>query len=121
MSRRAMLRSAGCGFGYLALAGLAAERAAAESRPPASASARLANPLAPRPAHFAPRAKRVIFLFMQGGVSQVDSFDYKPALIQADGKTLAFDDARIIANTGMRGSSQRAMKPLWKFAQHGQS
>src|SRR5262249_3845110 len=50
---------------------------------------------------------------------QVDSFDYKPELIKADGKTLAFDDARVLANTGKRGSSQRAMKPLWKFAQHG--
>ncbi len=67
MTRRTLLKSAGCGFGYLALAGLAAERAAAEARPPASA--RLANPLAPRPTHFAPRARRVIFLFMQGGVS----------------------------------------------------
>ena len=41
------------------------------------------NPLAPRPPHFPAKAKRVIFLFMQGGVSQVDSFDYKPRLAQA--------------------------------------
>jgi len=58
---------------------------------------------------------------MQGGVSQVDSFDYKPRLDKDDGKTMSFDDARVIANTGMRGSSQRVMKPLWKFAQHGES
>ena len=109
--RRDLLKNAACGFGYLALAGLAAERAAAGP----------ANPLAPRPPHFAPRAKRVIFLFMQGGVSQVDSFDYKPRLATDDGKKLAFDDARILANTGMRGSEQRVMKPLWPFAQHGQS
>src|SRR5262245_57858653 len=57
---------------------------------------------------------------MQGGVSHVDSFDYKPRLIQDDGKTFGFDDARTLANTGMRGSSQRVMKPLWKFAQHGE-
>src|SRR5262249_4166456 len=100
ISRRALLRNAGCGFGYLALAGLAAEQAAV--------AARLDNPLAPRRPHFAPRARRVIFLFMQGGVSQVDSFDYKPELERVDGKTLAFDDARVLANTGMRGSSQRA-------------
>src|SRR5436309_10773426 len=117
ISRRSLLKNAGCGFGYLALAGLAAERAAAESR----AGATSVNPLAPRRPHFAPRAKRVIFLFMQGGVSQVDSFDYKPDLEKADGKTLSFDDARVLAKTGMRGSSQRAMKPLWKFAQHGES
>src|SRR5262245_58741246 len=96
ITRRDWLRSTGCGFGYLALAGLAAEQAAA-----ASASA---NPLAPKVPHFAPRAKRIIFLFMQGGVSHVDSYDYKPQLEKNDGKTLAFDDARILANTGMRGS-----------------
>ncbi len=78
-------------------------------------SASAANPSP----HFKPKAKRVIFLFMQGGVSQVDSFDYKPLLEKEDGKSLSFDDARIIANTGMRGSSQRIMKPLWKFEQRG--
>ncbi len=109
--RRELLKNAACGFGYLALAGLAADRAAAGP----------VNPLAPRSPHFAPRAKRVIFLFMQGGVSQVDSFDYKPRLVKDDGQKLAFDDARILANTGMRGSEQRVMKPLWPFVQHGQS
>ncbi len=115
LSRRDLLKTVGCGFGHLALAGLAAERAVAESK------SRSANPLAPRSPHFAPRAKRVIFLFMQGGVSQVDSFDYKPELFKADGKTLVVDDARVLANTGMKGSSQRGMKPLWNFAQHGES
>ena len=46
------------------------------------------------------RAKRVIFLFMQGGVSQVDSFDYKPQLTKHDGKPIDFDDDRLLANTG---------------------
>jgi hypothetical protein len=94
----------------MALAGLAAEARGAET-----------NPLAPRAPHFAPKAKRVIFLFMQGGVSHVDSYDYKPRLIQDDGKQLSFDDARAIANSGMRGSSRRVMKPLWQFARRGQS
>jgi Protein of unknown function (DUF1501) len=110
ISRREMLKSAACGFGYLALAGMAAEQARAG----------VANPLAPRGPHFPARAKRVIFLFMQGGVSHVDSYDYKPALIKNDGKAMPFDDARVLANTGKRGSSQRVMKPLWKFSQHGQ-
>lgn len=79
------------------------------------------DPLAPKVPHFAPRAKRVIFLFMQGGPSHVDSFDYKPILDAQDGKMMSFDDARIIANSGMKGSSQRVMKPLWKFKQHGES
>jgi hypothetical protein len=75
--------------------------------------------LAPKAPHFPAKAKCVIFLFMQGGVSHVDSFDYKPRLDKDDGKMLSFDDARVIANTGKRGSSQRVMKPLWKFSQHG--
>jgi hypothetical protein len=111
ISRRELLKGASCGFGYLALAGLAAERAAAEA----------IDPLAPKAPLFAPKAKRVIFLFMQGGVSQVDSFDYKPRLEKDDGQQMPFDDARVLANTGKRNSSHRVMKPLWKFSQHGQS
>ena len=108
-NRRQALQSAGCGFGYLALAGMTSEQARADTGALAAAV-----PL------IAPRAKRVIFLFMQGGPSHVDSFDYKPRLIAEDGQMLGFDDARVIANSGQRGSSQRIMKPLWPFAQHGQ-
>jgi hypothetical protein len=97
-TRREWLSHTACGFGSLAFAGLA-------SAAP--------NPLAPKAPHHKPKAKRVIFLFMQGGVSHVDSFDYKPRLDKDDGKLLSFDDARIIANTGERGSSQRVMKALW--------
>jgi hypothetical protein len=57
---------------------------------------------------------------MQGGVSQVDSFDYKPRLAADDGKKMPFDDARLRANTGTGESSQRVMKSPWKFAQYGQ-
>ncbi len=112
LSRRQWLSQTACGFGALALAGLAGREASA---------ARRFNPLAPKPGHHSAKAKRVIFLFMQGGVSHVDSYDYKPRLIADDGKQLKFDDARIIANTGIRGTQQRVMKPLWKFAQRGQS
>jgi hypothetical protein len=108
ISRREALRLAGCGFGSLALSGMMASQAAA-------------NPLAPKPPHLPPRAKRIIFLFMQGGVSQVDSFDYKPRLAQDDGKQMPFDDARLLANTGTRGSSHRVMKSPWKFQQFGRS
>jgi hypothetical protein len=80
----------------------------------------IANPLAPKLPHFAPRAKRVIFLFMAGGVSHVDSFDYKPLLEKEDGRMRQFDDARNLARTG-RGAESRVMKSLWKFQQHGQS
>ncbi len=111
LRRRDALKSAACGFGYLAFAGTASQ-ADADSSP---------NPLAPRRPQHVPKAKRIIFIFMQGGVSQVDSFDYKPRLIRDDGKRFGFDDARVIANTGKKGSSQRVMKPLWKFARHGQT
>src|SRR5688572_6592414 len=107
MTRRDMLRGAACGFGSLALAGLLNRGA-------------IANPLLPRMAHFAPRAKRIIFLFMAGGVSQVDSFDYKPFLDREDGKMLDFNDARNLARTG-KGAKSRVMKSLWKFQQRGES
>ena len=71
-SRREVLRRAGAGFGSLALAALLADEAAAAGLP--------ANPLAPRVPHSRARARRVIFLFMPGGPSQVDTFDPKPRL-----------------------------------------
>src|ERR1041384_90775 len=110
ISRRRALKNVACGFGYLALAGLAAHGAEAAR-----------NPLAPKTPHFKPRARRIIFIFMQGGPSHVDTFDYKPALEKNDGKILGFDDARALANTGARGTSQRVMKSPWKFARRGQS
>jgi hypothetical protein len=119
LSRRAALQHAACGFGGLALAGLCAESALAAERTSGSSSAN--NPLAVKQPHVPPRAKRIIFLFMQGGPSHVDTFDYKPALEKNDGKSMPFDDARIIANTGNRGTSQRVMKSPWKFKQYGES
>ena len=80
-TRREMLSRAGGGFGSLALAGLLAAQGLLAD----STSATL-SPLAAKPAHFAPKAKSVIFLFMYGGPSQVDTFDYKPDLYPLDGK-----------------------------------
>ncbi|MGB7328418.1 MAG: DUF1501 domain-containing protein [Rubripirellula sp.] len=76
-SRRDALRSVSAGFGYLAFAGLSSAAAAKEAS---------VNPLAPKAPHFPARAKRVIFLCMQGGPSHVDTFDYKPQLISDHGK-----------------------------------
>ncbi|MFM7250373.1 MAG: DUF1501 domain-containing protein, partial [Planctomycetaceae bacterium] len=100
-ARRAWLARTACGFGGLALAGLAANRAAA----------------AP---HLPPRARRMIFLFMAGGVSQVDSFDPKPRLDADDGKQFPFRDLRSIAKTG-KSPPQRVMRALWRFAPRGES
>ena len=110
ISRREALRNIACGFGYMAAAGIAQQ----------AATAAIPNPLAPKIPHLIPKAKRVIFLFMAGGVSQVDSYDHKPLLYKRNGEMLDFTDQRILAKTGM-GSNQRVMKPLWDFKQHGQN
>lgn len=103
LSRRALLRSTSCGFGYLALAGLAAKQAqAADTTTPATGA--LPSPLAPQPPHFAARAKRVIFLFMEGGPSHIDTFDWKPEL----------------ARMSPAGKS-RPLPPVSKFTPCGQS
>jgi Protein of unknown function (DUF1501) len=108
LSRRQALKSLACGFGYLAAAGLAHETAIA------------ADPLAPKAPHFPPRAKRIIFLFMQGGPSHVDTFDYKPLLERDHDQMRDFNDARTFART--RSVVQhRVMKSPWRFAKYGES
>jgi hypothetical protein len=105
-SRRDWLRRAACGFGGVALAGLLAEEAAADA----------ANPLTPRPPHFPARAKRVIFLFMHGGVSHVDTFDPKPELTKRHGQPLPLPKPRFeFSPTG------NLLASPWKFARRGQS
>lgn len=111
LSRREMLWQSGIGFGGLALHGLLADEERA-----AAAVAKSQNPLAQKAPHFTPRAKRVIFMFMHGGPSQVDTFDYKPQLTEDDGKPLPFAKPRVTsAQTGT------LLKSPWKFTQHGQS
>lgn len=80
LSRRSVLRSAGAGFGYLALAGLLGKESL-RAAPPAE------NPLLVKKPHFAPKAKRIIFIFMEGAMSGVDTIDYKAELQKSDGKT----------------------------------
>jgi hypothetical protein len=108
-TRRAALKSVACGFGWLAMRDLLSQQAAASSA---------ADPLAPRRPHHAPKAKRVIFIFMQGGPSHVDTFDHKPRLDADDGKMMRFDDARVLANT-RRIIDHRVFRSPWKFARHG--
>ncbi len=96
-SRRVALQSISSGFGYLAFSALstiAAEKAT--------------NPLAPKPSHFTPRAKRVIFLAMQGAPSHVDTFDYKPLLNRDHGKASGRGVATLLGSP-------------FDFKQHGQS
>jgi hypothetical protein len=105
-SRRRVLQDFAGGFGMLALAGLLDDE-----RPRARAAELAATP---RP-HFAPKAKNVIFCFMDGGVSHVDSFDPKPKLAQLDGK-LYTDSKNPTAN-----GNRKWLKSPWKFKQHGAS
>lgn len=109
-SRRQALKSMACGFGYLAMAGLAQEQAQATTT----------NPLAQKIPHHTPRAKRVIFIFMQGGPSHVDTFDYKPRLAQENGEMRRFDDARTFAQS-RTVTNHRVMTNLWKFRQYGET
>ena len=105
LSRRAALKSLASGFGYLAFAGLAQEAAARDA-------ASRSDGLAPRPTHFAPRAKRVIFLCMKGGPSHVDLFDHKPALAGNSGEAATIGGG--IGGAKLLGSP-------FKFARHGES
>jgi hypothetical protein len=110
-SRRQLLQNCGAGFGGIALNDLLARTASAGQN-----SSAASNPLLSRPGHFPARAKRVIFLFMHGGPSHVDTFDYKPLLAKHDGQPLPFEKPRIqFAQTG------NLLKSPWKFRQYGQS
>lgn len=109
VTRRQMLRQCCAGFGNLALLGLLSsiDRAAAGT---------VTNPLAARAPLFRPRAKRVIFLFMHGGPSHVDTFDYKPSLIRDSGKPLPFAKPRI-----QFAKTANLQRSPWEFRPYGQS
>lgn len=106
LTRRQMLRDSAIGFGGLALASLLSESARSDS----------ANPLALRTPHFPPKAKRVLFLFMHGGPSQMDTFDYKPRLQADDGKPLPFSRPRVVSS-----ATGNLLASPFRFAQHGQA
>src|SRR5258706_7226190 len=108
MSRRAALRAAACGFGTLGLADLLAA---------ATADSNADNPLAPKTPHFTPKAKRVIFLFMHGGPSHLDTFDPKERLYRDNGKPLPIKRPLAFAE----GDAGPLLKPLWDFKNYGQS
>jgi hypothetical protein len=101
LPRRELLKIASAGFGQLALSALLG---AAE------------NPLAIRQPHFTPKAKRVIFLFMHGGPSQMDTFDYKPLLKRDHGKPLPFAKRKVVS-----AETFNLLQSPWEFKQHGQS
>jgi hypothetical protein len=107
-NRRRFLQQTGLGFGSLALGSLLHERSAAEAP---------ANPLALRAPHFPAKTKAIIWLFMTGAPSQVDTWDYKPELQRRDGQQLAGADPK----TGFFTTSGRCLASPFRWAQHGQS
>jgi hypothetical protein len=113
-TRREFFWEAGASFTGLALAGLLDQRFFAGQSLGATGMP-FQSPLAARPPMFAPKAKSVIFLFMYGGPSHVDTFDYKPALYPLDGKTIKVKTK----GRGGERSESRAVGPKWKFSQYG--
>ncbi len=123
-SRREFLTRAGVGFGSLALTFMLAQEAEAEARVAAkrAGTAGKFNPLAPKTPMFASKAKSVIFLFMYGGPSHVDTFDPKPDLEKYHGKTLK----EVLTNVGDvktfgGGGSAPLMRSPYKFRKYGKS
>ena len=103
ISRRQALARSAVGFGSMALSSLLAETATPD-------------PLAVKTPHFPAKAKRIIFIFLSGGPSQVDTFDYKPLLTRDDGKPFPFEKPKIQFN-----STGNLLKSPWNFKQYGQS
>jgi hypothetical protein len=107
LSRRELLKSAACGFGLTALTHLWADALAASGDEPGL-----------RAAHLPPRARRVIFLFMHGGPSHMDTFEYKPRLQADDGKTLPFAIPRLQKEQGR--NLGRLLASPFRFSRYGQ-
>ena len=103
-SRRELLKTSSIGFGALALKGLLNETSSAAEQAPQQRS------------HFPARAKRVIFMFMHGGPSQVDTFDYKPELQKYNGQPFAYEKPRIVSS-----KTGNLLGSPFKFQQYGES
>jgi uncharacterized protein DUF1501 len=111
-SRREFLSNAGTGFGMLALASLLKQDGLLAQNDPN-------RPLAPRTTHFVPKAKSVIFLFMSGGPSHVDLFDYKPELIRLAGQPIP--ESFGMFKTRRAVAKNKLMPPCWPFRRYGES
>nr|CAA9279100.1 hypothetical protein-putative related to sulfatases [uncultured Armatimonadetes bacterium] len=118
-TRREFLWEAGAGFTGLAMTGMLSLDGffPQEARAAATGAAPHANPLAPKKPHFPARTKSVIFLFMYGGPSQLDTFDYKPHLVGRDGQTVTVRSFR----EGNQPKPLKLMEPRWKFKPYGKS
>ena len=116
-TRREFLWESGCGFGAAALSGMLAGDGffgqRAEASPPLVPNN---NPLAPKPPLSLGKAKSVIFLFMYGGPSHIDTFDYKPDMVGRDNQTV---NVKPFGRAGKKDQG-RIVEPRWKFQQYGE-
>src|SRR5437667_349972 len=116
-TRREFLWETGAGFTGLALAGMLTADGFLDSQAyAADGKTPYPNPLAPKQPHFAAKAKSVIFLYMYGGPSQIDTFDYKPTMYGMDGKTI---QVKTFGRGGHKNQG-RIVEPRWAFKQYGQ-
>src|SRR5258708_17739141 len=104
-TRRQFLQHTAAGFGWMAFAGRCSQEASRSA----------VNPPPARGPHFTPKAKRVIFMFMQGGPSHLDTFDWKPELAKNNGKEVM---TNIVNGKGGKGN---LLAPQFEFTPHGQS
>ncbi len=116
-TRREFLWEAGAKFTGLAMTGLLAADGFFGQPAVAGSLVKPVNPLAPKPPQLPAKAKSVIFLFMYGGPSHVDTFDYKPKLYELDGQTIPIKTF----GRGGKKNEGRVVGPKWKFKQYGQS
>src|SRR5258705_7067035 len=114
-TRREFLWETGCGFGAAALSSLLTSDGFLQHASAASLAPNMSNPLASKSPKLPAKAKSVIFLFMYGGPSHIDTFDYKPSMIGMDGKTV---EVKTFGRGG-RKNEGRIVEPRWKFRQRG--
>ena len=112
-SRRDFLFRSSLGFGGLALAGLSSTDTAKAQT--------VEHPLAERPQHLPAKAKSCIFLFMEGGVSQMDTFEYKPALQRYAGQQIPPPEGTVGEIATFAAAPNRVIPSYWSFTRHGQS
>jgi hypothetical protein len=116
-TRREFLWQAGCGFPSVALAAMLGDDFFATQSIAADGVSKFVNPLAPKKPHFEPRAMSVIFLYMYGGPSHIDTFDHKPKMKGMDNKTV---EVKTFGRGGHKNQG-RIVEPRWDFKKYGQS
>jgi hypothetical protein len=116
-TRREFIWQTGCGFTGVALSAMLGEDFFRSQAAAADGKTPFANPLAPKKPHRPTKVKSVVFLYMYGGPSHIDTFDYKPNMIGMDNKTI---EVKTFGRGGHKNQG-RIVEPRWKFKQYGQS